>query len=44
MLPEFGRLSKAYPNYRNLLSPQNWPGNFWLFTGPGLEPQKDGLL
>lgn len=38
MLPEFGCLSKAYPNYLNLLNLQPWPRNFWLFlTGPGLD-------
>lgn len=45
MLPEFGCLSEAYPNYLNLLNLQNWPGHFWLFlTGPGLELHVDGLL
>lgn len=45
MLPEFGCLSRAYPNYLNLLNLQSWPGNFWLFvTGPGLELHEDGLL
>lgn len=45
MLPEFGCLSKAYLNYLNPLSLQNWPGHFWLFlTGPGLELHEDGLL
>lgn len=43
MLPEIGCLSEAYPNYQNLLSLQNWPGNFCRFTGPDLEACKDGL-
>lgn len=38
MLPEFGCLSKAYPNYLNLLSLQNWPRQFlalsyWTWLG-----------
>lgn len=45
MLPEFGCLSKAYPNYLNLLSLQNWPGYFWLLLpGPALELHKGGFL